>query len=302
MSTSSNDWPVVLLHGWPVTETHWQALLPFLRRSGFAPVPIALPGLGKPAGSTSSFRKSDLADSLDNDLSERGLTRFSLIGHDWGGTVALLLAAAMPQAVNAIVIEEEILPGIDVDIPAPGAEHYPSWHGPFNRVPGLAEQLVSGREDAYYGTFLRQSAGPAGLDPSTVRSYIDAYATDDALEAGLAYYRTRADDIADVQRLQEDPIHTPMLAIGGRHAMGSAVADGLRTLSTNVTGLVLERSGHYPAEQEPEPTAHAIVDFLQQHRAQPPDRARPREAHPTSPIKYRNSSSSAANRSRRDTE
>ena len=270
MGASSNGWPVVLLHGWPVTETHWQGLLPLLRRSGFAPIPVALPGLGKPAGSAPSFRKSDLADSLGDDLRKRGLTRFSLVGHDWGGTVAFLLAAAMPQAVNAIVIEEEILPGIDVDIPAPGAEHYPSWHGPFNRAPGLAEQLVPGREDAYYGTFLRQSAGPAGLDPDTVRSYIDAYTTDDALEAGLGYYRSRADDIADVQRLQEKPIHTPVLAIGGRYAMGSAVADGLRTLSTDVTGLILERSGHYPAEQEPEPAAQAIIEFLQRHRDQPP--------------------------------
>jgi pimeloyl-ACP methyl ester carboxylesterase len=266
MSASSSGWPVVLLHGWPVTETHWQGLLPLLRNSGFAPVPVTLPGLGRPAGSARSFRKSDLADCLGDDLSERGLTRFSLVGHDWGGTVAFLLAAAMPQTVNAIVIEEEILPGIDIDIPAPGAEHYPSWHGPFNRALGLAEQLVPGREEAYYGTFLRQSAGPTGLDPDTVRSYIDAYTTDVALEAGLGYYRSRADDIADVQRLGENPIHTPVLAIGGRYAMGSAVADGLRTLSTDVTGLVLERSGHYPAEQEPEPTAQAIIEFLQRHR------------------------------------
>ena len=52
--------------------------------------------------------------------------------------------------------------------------------------------------------------------------------------------------------------------------MGSAVEDGLRTLSTDVTGLVLERSGHYPAEQEPEPAAQAIIEFLNHHRDQPP--------------------------------
>ena len=248
---------------------HWRGLLPVLRRGGFAPVPVALPGLGKRPGSTPSFRKSDLADVLGSELSERGLGRFSLVGHDWGGTVALLLAAARPEAVNAIVIEEEILPGIDIDIPAPGAEHYPSWHGPFNRAPGLAEELVPGREEAYYGTFLRQSAGPAGLDPDAVRAYIDAYTTYDVLEAGLGYYRTRADDMSDVQRLQQNPIHTPVLAIGGRYAMGSAVADGLRTLAKDVTGLVMDRSGHYPAEQEPEPTAQAITNFLQQHHDEP---------------------------------
>ena len=110
MSGSSSGWPVVLLHGWPVTEKHWQGLLPRLRGSGFAPISVALPGLGKPAESAASFRKSDLADRLGDDLNKRGLTRFSLVGHDWGGSVAIFLAAAMPQAVNAIVIEEEILP------------------------------------------------------------------------------------------------------------------------------------------------------------------------------------------------
>jgi pimeloyl-ACP methyl ester carboxylesterase len=270
VNSSSRDLPVVLLHGWPVTQAHWRGLLQPLRRAGFTPVPTTLPGLGSPPGDVRSFRKSELADWLRDRLAERGLTRLALVGHDWGGTVAVLLAAAMPQAVTALVVEEEILPGIDVDIPRPGAEHYPSWHGPFNRAPGLAEQLVPGRESAYYGAFLRESAGPAGLDPVILRSYIDAYTTDGVLEAGLGYYRTRADDIADVRPLGENPIHTPVLAIGGRYSMGSAVAAGLRPLATDVTAAVFERSGHYPAEQEPEPAAHTITEFLRQHRDETP--------------------------------
>ncbi|MFF0267642.1 alpha/beta fold hydrolase [Kribbella sp. NPDC004536] len=260
MNPSSKGWPVVLVHGWPVTERHWRELVPALRAGGFDPLAVTLPGLGKAAESGTSFRKSDLAGWLRNQVA--GLTRFSLVGHDWGGTVALLLAAMMPEAVNAIVIEEEVLPGIDVDIPAPGSEYYPNWHGPFNRAAGLAEQLVPGREDAYYGTFLRQSAGPAGLAAGTIRSYVDAYTTADALNAGLAYYRSRAADITDVRELEANPIHTPVLAIGGRYALGAAVADGLRTLATNVTGIVLDQAGHYPAEQQPEATARAVVDFL----------------------------------------
>jgi pimeloyl-ACP methyl ester carboxylesterase len=263
--SSPHELPVVLLHGWPVTQAHWRGLLQPLRHAGFTPVPTTLPGLGTPPGHTRSFRKSELADWLRYHLAERGLTRFALVGHDWGGTIAVLLTAAMPQAVTALVVEEEILPGIDVDIPAPGAEHYPSWHGPFNRTPGLAEQLIPGRESAYYGAFLRESAGPAGLDPAIQRSYIDAYTTDGVLDAGLGYYRTQTDDITDITLLRENPIHTPVLAIGGRYAMGTAVADGLRPLATDVTTAVLERSGHYPAEQEPEPTAHTITEFLRQH-------------------------------------
>ncbi|MFT4307414.1 MAG: alpha/beta hydrolase [Microbacterium sp.] len=265
---ATTDRPVVLLHGWPVTQAHWRGLLPALRDAGFAPIPISLPGLGTPPGDARDFRKGELARRLQEDLAERGLTRFAVVGHDWGGTVAVLMAAAMPAAVTALVVEEEILPGIDVDIPSPGAEHYPSWHGPFNRATGLAERLVPGREDAYYGTFLTQSAGPAGLDPAVLRSYIDAYRADGVLAAGLGYYRTRTDDLADIERVREHPIPTPVLAIGGRYAMGPAVAEGLRPIADDVRGLVLERSGHYPVEQEPESAARAIVDVLQRHHAQ----------------------------------
>ncbi len=215
---------------------------------------------------TDDFRKMHLADWVRSELSRRGVNRFAVIGHDWGGTVAVLLAASMPSAVTALVIEEEILPGVDIEVPAPGNSHYPSWHGPFNRAPDLAEQLVPGREAAYYGTFLQQSAGPTGLDPDTIRLYTDAYAVPGVLEAGLGYYRTRSADIAAVRQLLAKRIATPVLALGGRYAMGTAVADGMRQLAHEVSGAVLERSGHYPVEQEPEPAARAIIEFLHRYR------------------------------------
>lgn len=229
---------------------------------------MTMPGLGEAAGEFDRFRKSELAGWVRDRLVERELTRFALVGHDWGGTVAVHVAAVMPRAVVALVVEEEILPGVDVEIPAPGSERYPTWHGPFNRVHGLAEQLVPGREAAYYGTFLEESAGPGGLEPMALRAYIDAYTTPGVLESGLGYYCTRVDDIVDVKRLHEVRVHTPVLAIGGRYAMGSAVAEGLRPVAPDVTALVLDQSGHYPLEQEPGLAGRAIIEFLRRHAAE----------------------------------
>ena len=265
MSARLDRLPVVLLHGWPVTEEHWRHLLPLLDQAGFTTVPITLPGLGAKPDQRPSFRKADLAHWLRDVLARRGITRFALIGHDWGATVAVFLAAELASAVTALVVEEEILPGIDIDIPAPGRDHYPTWHGPFNRAAGLAERLVPGRETAYYGVFLQQSAGPAGLDAATMRSYVNAYSARGVLEAGLGYYRTRSDDLSDVQALVTNQVATPVLAIGGRFALGSAVADGVRPIARDVTSLVLDDSGHYPLEQEPEPAGRAVIQFLRRH-------------------------------------
>lgn len=257
--------PVVLLHGWPVTDRHWRHLTPRLTSAAFEPLPITLPGLGTGDDGTGDFRKRALAARVAERLAAAGITRCAVIGHDWGGTVAVHLAAAAPETVAALVVEEEILPGIDVAIPSPGSEHYPDWHGAFNRAPGLAETLVPGREDAFYGAFLRASAGPSGLDPAVLGTYVDAYRPTEVHVAGLAHYRTRAADLADVAELRAAPVRTPVLAIGGRYAMGTAVADGLRPVASDVRGVVLEESGHYPAEQEPERTAQAIIDFLHLH-------------------------------------
>ncbi|MEV8250771.1 alpha/beta hydrolase [Microbacterium sp. NPDC076768] len=265
MTATPTPLPVVLIHGWPVTERHWRDLLPLLDKAGFEAVPITLPGLGVVSEQSQSLRKADLARWLSDELDRRGITRCALIGHDWGATVAALLAAERGSAVTALIVEEEILPGINVELFAPGVDCYPTWHGPFNRVPGLAEQLVPGREPAYYGAFLEQSAGPAGLEAHTMRAYIDAYSAPGVLEAALGYYRSRSEDIRDARALATNPVLTPVLAIGGRFAMGAAVADGMRGVAADVTRFIAEKSGHYPLEQEPELVGGAVVQFLHQH-------------------------------------
>ncbi|NQD42412.1 alpha/beta fold hydrolase [Glutamicibacter halophytocola] len=268
MTVIPDSSPVVLLHGWPVTENHWRHLVPVLGKAGYSIIPITLPGLGAAPEGSQSFRKTDLAMWVRNELARQGITRFALIGHDWGATVAALLTAELGSAVTALVVEEEILPGIDIDIPAPGRDYYPTWHGSFNSVPGLADHLVPTNEAVFYGEFLAQSAGPPRIDDEAVNSYIQAYSRSGVLEAGLSYYRTRSGDVADVRRLLTGPLmKTPVLAIGGRYAMGSAVAEGMRLLATNVNGLVFNSSGHYPLEQEPIETSQAILAFLHRYHS-----------------------------------
>ena len=148
-----------------------------------------------------------------------------------------------------------MLPGIDVPIPDPGREHYPTWHGPFNRVPGLAEALVPGREDAYYGTFLRQSAGPAGLSDDALRAYLTAYRQPSCLAAGLGYYRTALADVDSVARRASSPVSVPLLTMGGEFGMGDAVAESLRGSLT--TSLIPDRGRRpLPGRAVPRPRTH----------------------------------------------
>jgi len=252
----------VLVHGWPVTAYHWRHLQPRLDDGGLRTLVWSPPGLGVLAPPGTRFDKRALALSLGEWLDANDANQAVLVGHDWGGTIAWMLAAQRPELVSALVIEEEIFPGIDVAIPEPGATTYPSWHGPFNRAVGLAEALVPGREDAYFGQFLKESAGPHGLERAAFDDYVAAYRPAHALAASLAYYRTRDQDVDDVVELSRARRAVPVLAIGGLFGMGEAVAAGARKVSDEVGDLLLPLSGHYPAEQEPTEFSDAVLRFV----------------------------------------
>src|SRR6266480_3829377 len=84
--------PVLYLHGVPTSGSDW---LPFLERTGgLAP---DLPGFGR-SGKSAAFDSSigGYERFLEALVDELGLTRVSLVVHDWGA-VGLALAQERPQ-------------------------------------------------------------------------------------------------------------------------------------------------------------------------------------------------------------
>ncbi len=61
------------------------------------------------------------------------------------------------------------------------------------------------------------------------------------------------------------PLRTPVLAIGGRYGMGTAVAHSLRTVAAHVEDLQVPSAGHYPAEQHPQTVNPRLAAFLRRH-------------------------------------
>ena len=54
----------------------------------------------------------------------------------------------------------------------------------------------------------------------------------------------------------------PVLAIGADKSFGTAMADDLRFVATDVASLVISNSGHWLMEEQPEATIAAIRTFL----------------------------------------
>jgi pimeloyl-ACP methyl ester carboxylesterase len=252
--------PVVLLHGWPVTWYHWRDLIPILARKHTVIAPD-LRGLGDSDRPLGAYGKEKLAADIAELTDQLGIGRFALVGHDFGGSVACALAAAHRDKVSHLVIEEELLAGCPVP-PDLVNSQYPRWHNAFHAVPDVPELLITGKEREHLNLFWGLTAGGNPFSRSVIEEYERTYLTPGALRVGLAYYRSGPEDAEFNRRTARRPLEVPVLAIGGDEGMATAVEASVRQLASDVSGVVVDNCGHYPAEEHPGQVAELIEAFL----------------------------------------
>jgi pimeloyl-ACP methyl ester carboxylesterase len=93
---------VVALHGWARTRADWNSTL-----QGYDALALDLPGFGATQAPEEGWSTEEYAEWLReclDDLARFGSDRPVLVGHSFGGRVALRLAAAHPDLVRGIVL------------------------------------------------------------------------------------------------------------------------------------------------------------------------------------------------------
>jgi pimeloyl-ACP methyl ester carboxylesterase/uncharacterized membrane protein YbhN (UPF0104 family) len=112
---------VVLLHGQPGSPADWQAVIARLPPQLNA-VATDRPGYGASLGPAGGFTAN--AQVVVDDLDARGVRSAVLVGHSWGGGVALRAASMAPDRVRAVVLLASVGPGcltsLDWLLAAPG--------------------------------------------------------------------------------------------------------------------------------------------------------------------------------------
>ena len=98
---------LLLLHGQPGSTADWTAVTARLPETLHA-VAIDRPGYGANQRSADGFAAN--AAAVLDDLDARGVDRAVLVGHSWGGGVALRTAALAPDRVEAVVLLASVGP------------------------------------------------------------------------------------------------------------------------------------------------------------------------------------------------
>ena len=141
------------------------------------------------------------------------------------------------------------------------------WHLAFNQLPKINEQLVTGREDIFFGAEFDASAGTHKLPGYAVKYYIDTLAADpDHLRGSFEFYRAIPTTIAQNEKRKEARLTLPVLAIGGAESTGEAVGNTMKLAADDVQALVIPGCAHWVAEQAPEQLLAALTTFLAPYR------------------------------------
>ena len=95
--------PILFLPGWGVSTEPYREYLDLLAQKYWVIAPD-LPGFGRSPCSLSLTSYHTYANCIVQLIERLNLDRFRLIGHSFGGGVALALAAAVPQAIDGLII------------------------------------------------------------------------------------------------------------------------------------------------------------------------------------------------------
>ncbi|GAA4620607.1 haloalkane dehalogenase [Actinoallomurus vinaceus] len=260
----------VFLHGNPASSHVWRNVLPGVGAGRLlAPDLIGMGRSGKP---DISYDFADHARYLDAWFDALGLERVVLVGHDWGGALALDWAARHPDRVLGLAFFESIVKPMAWEELSPQARK----RSEAIRTPGIGEEMI--REQ---NVFVHQAFTGGVLTPATdedLQTYLAPYPTPESRRPILAWARQMplggepAELVArieaydawlakspDVPKLLMTFEGSPTLLIG--EEMAAWCQANIAALETVDCG----QAGHHAAEDRPEEIAAAVSDWADRH-------------------------------------
>jgi len=267
--------PLLLLHGYPQTNVMWHRVAPALA-AHFSLIIPDLPGYGWSDAPSSDaahapYTKRAMAAAMIELMEALGHVHFRLAGHDRGGRVAYRLALDHPGRLERLAVLD-IVPTWAMWHRMDARLANRAWHWMFLALPAPFPETMIGKEALYFFD-TRAAAGTkakslAAFDPRALAHYHAFFNDPVRIHATCEDYRAgRTTDLAhdEETRASGKKITCPLLAIwgaaGGIPAETDAPLATWREWATDVQGFALD-SGHYLAEEAPEATAKALLEFF----------------------------------------
>jgi proline iminopeptidase len=258
--------PIVLLSGGPGLNVDYMLPVAEFLPSGYRSIAFEQRGTGRsrpqpfdPATLTVRTVVEDL-EALRVRLQQE---RLSLLGHSWGGMLAMAYAAAHPDHVDRLIL---------VDSGGPTLE-FNQWFSD-NIQARLRPEDVELRD--YWRAAAKNGVDPGKAATEALRAIVPGYFFDrktalafaSAFKVGQFHPDVNAGLNADMEThydLREGlkNLKRPVLIIQGHQdPIGDKTAEDIRALISGSMLVYIRRSGHFPWIEQPAAFRKAIADFL----------------------------------------
>lgn len=95
---------VICLHGWRSEGAVWHDIAVLLARDGYSVYALDLPGFGGSPAPKTPFTVSLYADIVSGFMKKMNIKKTILVGHSFGGRIAIKLSATKPELVSKLVL------------------------------------------------------------------------------------------------------------------------------------------------------------------------------------------------------
>jgi pimeloyl-ACP methyl ester carboxylesterase len=255
---------VLRLHGIPQTSSGWRDVAPMLAKGGRRVLAPDLPGLGGSAYAGPYDVPSlvaQLVALLDEELPGE---RVDVVGHDWGGSLALGLTGAHPDRVRRLCVANTVYRHVNLLRAA---------HMPFFALPGAPELLFRLGGARVVDTMLSLGwKSDVRLDPEVKAEYVAAYSEPEKVHAMLGYYRAAVRPrVLAVARRGNAPASPPrvqaeeMLVLWGAADAVLPISVGesiVKDLGARCTMVTVPGAGHFVIEEAPDVVRETLSRFL----------------------------------------
>ena len=208
----------------------WRHLVAPLVAKGYRVWAVNQRGYG--ATSRPQAREDYSLEALTGDVAAlidaSGARAVALIGHDWGGMIAWVVAIRRLRPLERLIV---------VNIPHPLCfkaalrglrQKVKSLYAAFFQIPLLPDLLLSAGRGYLTGRLIRMSSGrPAAIPAAVMDIYRENIAAPGAATAMLNWYRRAAPDLFNARDL-DVPVETPVLIVWGTDdvALGEHCLEG----------------------------------------------------------------------------
>jgi pimeloyl-ACP methyl ester carboxylesterase len=255
---------VLMLHGFCVSRYFWDNQIPVLAAAGYFAVAPNQRGYAAGARPDPTDFDNYRIDKLIGDAQDivtgvgHGGRRFHLVGHDWGGSLAWIIADRWPERIASLTMLSRPHPAsfvraLKIDLEQP----HRSRHHQELLDPDAGQRLL-----AENGKWVRDRLARNGVPREAIEKHLSVIGNPPAMEAALAWYRARG------ERAPIGPTRVPTLFIWGEadDTVGRIAAEGTAEfIEADYRFAPLPGIGHYAADQQPARVSELLLDHLTRH-------------------------------------